>query len=465
MDFITSEEYENTVRNILKRLDGKIDKSGGSISGDVDITGTLSIKSQNELRFYDNGNYVGFEAPALSGNQIWVLPDADGGANEALGTDGGGNLIWRNHDELAGYVADEHIDWTNATDNLSTSGNIFTTGGHYYAPNDAKIYFRDVGDTGYIRALNVNTNDHTTLNASSGKDIIFMENVSAKMRLVSGDFGIGTNTPATVASASLGGTVLHVLDSSADGRLVASGATGANLNLVDTGGGSNDKWLQLDVDGGIGKFASVADAGTSFVSNNILVMDLGNGNVGIGTNTPGDELEVNGNIMANGIGLGKSPTQLIDMQAESALCPIYMTAITSTSQWQSPQILTRRARGTVGSISAVADGDLLYRNDIYAYDGSDYVLAGHIRCQMQDDPTDVGNITPCSLGFAVQDSSGNLRIATQFGEYFYLQHGVLAMAETTTPSAIARVGKLYTKSDNKLYFQDGGGTEHEMAYA
>ena len=48
--------------------------------------------SNNELRFYEGGNYVGFEAPALSGNQIFVLPSADGSANQVLQTDGSGNL-------------------------------------------------------------------------------------------------------------------------------------------------------------------------------------------------------------------------------------------------------------------------------------------------------------------------------------------------------------------------------------
>lgn len=70
------------------RIDFKIDNAGN-----VEITtGNLSIRSQNELRFYDNDNYVGFEAPALGANQIWVLPDADGAAGEAIVTDGGGNL-------------------------------------------------------------------------------------------------------------------------------------------------------------------------------------------------------------------------------------------------------------------------------------------------------------------------------------------------------------------------------------
>jgi len=46
------------------------------------------------LRFYEGSNYVGFEAPALAADKIWVLPAADGSANEILKTDGSGNLGW-----------------------------------------------------------------------------------------------------------------------------------------------------------------------------------------------------------------------------------------------------------------------------------------------------------------------------------------------------------------------------------
>ena len=50
--------------------------------------------SNKELRFYEGANYVGFEAPALSANQIWVLPTADGSADQLLSTDGSGTLSW-----------------------------------------------------------------------------------------------------------------------------------------------------------------------------------------------------------------------------------------------------------------------------------------------------------------------------------------------------------------------------------
>ena len=45
-----------------------------------------------------------------------------------------------------------------------------------------------------------------------------------------------------------------------------------------------------------------------------------------------------------------------------------------------------------------------------------------------------------------------------------LEGGALCIKERTTPTADTDYGKVYTKSDNKLYFQDGAGTEHEIAF-
>ena len=43
-----------------------------------------------------------------------------------------------------------------------------------------------------------------------------------------------------------------------------------------------------------------------------------------------------------------------------------------------------------------------------------------------------------------------------------IEAGVLTLKETTTPTADTNYGKIYTKSDNALYFQDGAGVEHTV---
>lgn len=39
----------------------------------------------------------------------------------------------------------------------------------------------------------------------------------------------------------------------------------------------------------------------------------------------------------------------------------------------------------------------------------------------------------------------------------------IAIKEITTPTALADYGKIYTKTDNSLYFQDGAGVEHKLS--
>jgi len=43
-----------------------------------------------------------------------------------------------------------------------------------------------------------------------------------------------------------------------------------------------------------------------------------------------------------------------------------------------------------------------------------------------------------------------------------IEDGVLTLKETTTPTADANYGKIYTKNDNSLYFQNGAGDETEI---
>lgn len=71
--------------------------------------------------------------------------------------------------------------------------------------------------------------------------------------------------------------------------------------------------------------------------------------------------------------------------------------------------------------------------------------------------------------------SGNSRINLVHNSQLDITHGAgltnrflngtLHLKETSTPTAIADFGAIYTKNDNLLYFQDGAGTEHTVAFA
>lgn len=85
--------------------------AGGEIyQSDLGVTlNSLGASQTYEIRFselYTNGsNYVGFKAPtSLSANTIWVLPSADGSANQVLKTDGSGNLGWATAGTTSGTV-------------------------------------------------------------------------------------------------------------------------------------------------------------------------------------------------------------------------------------------------------------------------------------------------------------------------------------------------------------------------
>tara|TARA_R100000805_G_C3622153_1_gene126999 strand:- start:821 stop:2602 length:1782 start_codon:yes stop_codon:yes gene_type:complete len=96
--------------------------------------GDISIKGSNkELRFYEGSNYVGFEAPALSANKIWVLPASDGSTGQLLKTDGSGNLGWVDGGaSVIGGLTDVTMDITNYTDGIliqtNSDGSAPTTG-------------------------------------------------------------------------------------------------------------------------------------------------------------------------------------------------------------------------------------------------------------------------------------------------------------------------------------------------
>ncbi len=144
-----------------------------SIRSDANI----SIEgSNNELRFYEGSNYVGFEAGALSADQIWVLPTADGSSGHALKTDGSGNLSWG----LAGG---------NAFETIAVSG-------------QSSVVADSIGDT-----LTFAGGSGITLTTNASTDTITITNTS----LGANAFGnVAVSGQTTVAADSTGDTLTLV---------------------------------------------------------------------------------------------------------------------------------------------------------------------------------------------------------------------------------------------------------------
>ncbi len=63
------------------------------------------------------------------------------------------------HDAIANYVANKHIDWTNASDNLLTSGNV--SAAEFYGDGSSLTGIVVTGGEDHSQLLNLNADDHT----------------------------------------------------------------------------------------------------------------------------------------------------------------------------------------------------------------------------------------------------------------------------------------------------------------
>ena len=147
--------------------------------GALTTSGNLSIGgSNNELRFMEGANFVGFEAPALTGDQIFVLPSADGSANQVIKTDGSGNLSFTNV-----TPADSSVTSAKLSGALVTPSSLDLNGNELILDADADTSI--TADTDDQIDFKIANTDHFKLVSSSGdtvvqpttdaKDIIFKQ--------------------------------------------------------------------------------------------------------------------------------------------------------------------------------------------------------------------------------------------------------------------------------------------------
>lgn len=387
-----------------RAISGDIDFSGSSptIEGNH-AEGSLSVCSQNttvgpKIVLYGAAHatqsnqieYITSGTVRLNWTDKWdfksedITTTGDITATNIAGTITTATQGTIDHDSLANFSANEHIDWTSTTSSLVTTGDITGATGRY-------------DDMGIGTAV-----DATTLLRLDKSDT----STSGTMRgiYLTTDFN-----PTSSSTTSHRGMQIGVLKEGAQNSTVA--VIGCLFQVTQNGTGTVNNLLGISGTANILNTGNVTNAfGAEFVASNSNATSTLTNSYGVRIKTP----TATGTI-TNAYGL-------------------YIQDITTGSS--NHAILTE-------------GGDVVFNEQ-----GFD----SNFRVESDASPN-------C---FLIDGGNNNISIngASISANYDLLLRGdgVLAMAETTTPTADTNYGKVYCKSDNKLYFQDGAGTEHEIAF-
>jgi hypothetical protein len=128
--------------------DVSINADGGCVNfidASLTIAAIRNASCKGELRLHEAANYVGFVAPALSANQVWTLPDADGTCGQVLSTNGSGVLSWACGGgggcarSVAGDTDNGLITWVTSNNTFASEANLLFDGSTLTVTGDLTV--------------------------------------------------------------------------------------------------------------------------------------------------------------------------------------------------------------------------------------------------------------------------------------------------------------------------------------
>ena len=301
-----------------------------------------------------------------------------------------------------------------------------------------------------------------------------------------GKLGIGTDSPDAT---------LHVKDAEVAGTVVIESSstntdnTAPEVKLLR----SNTTNLSVDDDLGQIRFQAYDNAGTpavfnysgimTYISNytdgseeGALQFQVAQGGTGAGGGTAVMTLK------GSKVGIGTtSPDSLLEIENSSTdeKPVLSITNTSTTAAHDGGELKFIREDPSAHLVTdALSIGDIKF----VGKDASGTAITGALIRGFVDGTDATTNDLPCGLKFFTNagstgvvttarmliDKSGNVGLGlspTANMEGLSIESGCITLKERATPTADANYGKIYTKNDNKIYFQDGAGTEHEISFA
>ena len=444
----------NFSTTVATNIATKLPLAGGTMTGPIlnadgsAAAPSISFSSDSDTGFYYSGSVI---YGAFNTQNRWkfsadYIGSADTNAarmSRAVGSAASPSFTFINDENTGMFRADaDTLAFSTAgteTFRIDSSGDLHMRSGnklHLYAGGENYINFENFQMSSGT-ALTINNEGAGGINLQTGGTTrLAIDN--AGLSTFYGGIKISQGTPMLELYDNSSGTSGNIKVDGVNMSIINGGNDGDLILECDNGSNGVTQYLRLD-----------GDEEKVIFSKPITV----------GADTDGHDVKFFGNTSGSYMLWDESTDDLI-LGGDSKLG--IGTATPST-------VLELSASGANGidisedAAQANQSGRLFFSNDTSSQGVALMNSVGSLKFQTGAVPNSSSGTTRMTL-----NATGNLGISTaspSANADLTLGGGKLCMAETTTPTADANFGKVYTKSDNKLYFQDGAGTEHEIAFA